>query len=86
LALRNPRSGLIRNEITRNGWVWAALALCVVLLVVAVFLPVLSTVLQTANPGPNGWALLLALSAAPLIAGQVVREVQRHAVPPSAPH
>ena len=86
LALRNPRSGLIRNEITRNGWIWAALALCVVLLVAAVFLPVLSTVLQTANPGPTGWALLLALSTAPLIAGQVVREVQRHAVHPAPPH
>ena len=27
--MRHPTSGLFRNEVTRNPWIWAALALCV---------------------------------------------------------
>lgn len=77
LNLRSPRSGVLRNEITRNPWVWGAITLCVVLLMAAVYLPVLSDLLQTRILGGDGWGLLLAMSAVPLIAGQILREVQR---------
>lgn len=43
----------------------------------AVYLPVLSDLLQTRILGGDGWGLLLAMSAVPLIAGQILREVQR---------
>ena len=39
-TMRNPGSGWIRNEITENPWVWGALGLCIVLLLLAVGFPV----------------------------------------------
>ncbi|MGM0632028.1 MAG: cation-translocating P-type ATPase [Pseudomonadota bacterium] len=76
-ALRNPDSSLLRNEITRNPWVWGALALCIVLLATAVYLPSLSGLLQTRPLGWQPWLLLLSMSVIPLLAGQTVREIQR---------
>ena len=69
--LRNPRGGLIRNEVVQNPWVWGAIALCIVLLVLAVYLPGLSDVLGTENIGWKGWGVLLGFSVAPLIIGQI---------------
>ncbi len=77
-VLRNPRSGIVRNEITRNLWVWAALLLCIALLAAAVYLPLLSNLLQTQPLGWGPWPLILGVSAIPFLAGQSLREVQRH--------
>jgi len=71
--MRDHDSGLLRNEITRNSWVWGALGLCVALLLLAVYLPVLSGVLQVIDPGYNGWLLVLGMSVIPLILGQALK-------------
>jgi Ca2+-transporting ATPase len=68
--MRSPDSGLLRNEITRNPYVWGALVLCTGLLLAAVYLPGLSAVLKTADPTPRGWALAIAGSFVPLLVGQ----------------
>jgi Ca2+-transporting ATPase len=70
-TMRNRASGWIRNEITRNPWIWGALGLCLVLLVLAVHWPALASVLSVANPGPSGWTLALGLSLVPLLLGQL---------------
>ncbi len=70
-TMRNPRSNWIRNEVTRNVWVWAALGLCLVLLLVAVYWPPLAGVLSVADPGDSGWAIAVTLSLVPLVAGQL---------------
>ncbi|MHB8766251.1 MAG: cation-translocating P-type ATPase [Deferrisomatales bacterium] len=69
--LRSPGSGLVRNDITRNPFVWGALALCAALLAAAVYLPGLAEVLQTVDPGPRGWLVVLGASLVPLAVGQV---------------
>lgn len=68
--MRGKISGPLRNEVTRNPYVWAALALCIVLLLAAVHAPVLSDVLRTVPPDARGWAVIAAMSLVPLIAGQ----------------
>ncbi|MCB2414012.1 cation-transporting P-type ATPase [Demequina sp. TTPB684] len=78
-ALRSPGSKVLRNEITRNPWVWGAIALCIVLLVAAVYVPVLSDVLQTHMLSGEAWGLVLIMSLIPLVAGQAVRQLQRRA-------
>lgn len=75
--LRRPTSGILRNEVTTNPWVWGAIALCIALLFAAVYVPGLSELLQTRRLGADGWTLLLGMSFVPLLVGQVVREVQR---------
>ena len=74
--LRSPGSRLLSNEIVRNPYVAGAIALCAALLVAAVYVPVLSDVLQTRDPGLHGWLLLLGLSLVPLFWGQTLRTVQ----------
>jgi Ca2+-transporting ATPase len=68
--MREKGSGMIRNEVTRNPYVWGALVLCAGLLVAAVYLPVLAGLLKTEDPGPTGWALVLIASLFPLVIGQ----------------
>jgi Ca2+-transporting ATPase len=71
--MRGPDSGLVRNEVTRNPFVWGALVLCTVLLLAVVYLPGLADVLRLAPPGIEGWAIVLALSALPLVVGPFLR-------------
>ena len=70
--MRGSRSGVLRNEITRNRWVWAALALCSALLVIPPYTPLLSDLLQLAPPDFSMWAVILASSLAPLVLIQAV--------------
>ena len=69
--MRGSDSGVFRNEITRNPYVWGALAICSLLLLAAVYLPGLATVLKTVHPTPRGWALVLGGSLVPWLVGLV---------------
>jgi len=71
----SPRSGFFSNEVTRNPWIWAAVVLCVGLLMAAVYVPILSEVLGTEEPGKEGWMLVLTLSFAPVVVGQGLRAI-----------
>ena len=65
--MRAADSGWFINPITRNPFVWVALAVGVALLLAAVYLPVLGDVLGTVDPGPGGWALVIGFSLLPLL-------------------
>lgn len=78
--MRGGESSFLRNEITTNKYVWAALALCSVLLVLATYLPGLSTVLNTVNPGTKGWILVIGMSLLPLILGQIWKQLSSRIV------
>ena len=70
--MRHPTSKLLRNEITRNPWIWAALALCAGILVTAAYVPSLSEMLHLVAPGIEMCGIVLAMSLAPLILGLIV--------------
>ncbi len=74
---REPRAPRLRNEITRNPWVWASVVLCVGLLLSTVYAPGLAGLLRTRHPGAAGWTLILGASLGYLAAGQAVLEVRR---------
>jgi len=71
--MREKGSGLLKNEITRNVFVWGAIVLCVGLLLVAVYVPLLAEVLKITPPDLNAWLLILAMSLVPFLAGQLTR-------------
>lgn len=71
--MRNPEASFLRNEITTNLYVWGALLLCTILLLLAVYLPGLSDVLNTTNPGLNGWLLVLGMSLLPTVIAQILK-------------
>lgn len=74
--MRRPDSGLVNNEISRNPYVWGALALCIGLLLVAVYVPFLADILRVTAPGVGDWLLIVGGSLVPLIVGQVYLAVQ----------
>ncbi|MGN6581500.1 MAG: cation-translocating P-type ATPase [Bordetella sp.] len=79
--MRSVHAGIFVNEVTRNGWLWGALALCATLLCVPPYLPPAAHLLQLAPPNSAMWVVVLACSLAPLIATQAIMAVAglRHA-------
>ena len=73
--MRDDMRRIIDNEIVSNPWVWAAFVLCLMLIVVAVYVPVLAEVLALSAPDARGWLLIIIASLVPLVVGPVVRAV-----------
>lgn len=69
--MRGKGSGFIRNEVTQNRYVWFAIVLCILLLMIAVYIPGISSVLKVASPGLSGWLLVIIMSAIPFAVGQI---------------
>ena len=55
------------NEITRNIWVWAALVICLALVLSAIYVPALGSVLALSDPGIAGWLVIVPASLVPLL-------------------
>lgn len=75
--MRDEIKRVFHNEITQNRWIWAALATCLVLVLMAIYTPILSGVLMLTNPGAAGWALIIPASLVPLVAAPLVRAAGR---------
>jgi Ca2+-transporting ATPase len=69
--MRDRSSGVFRNAIVSNPFVWGALILCSLLLAATVYVPLMAEVLNVTNPGAKGWLLILGMSLLPLILGQI---------------
>ncbi|MDP3687815.1 MAG: HAD-IC family P-type ATPase [Sulfurimicrobium sp.] len=76
--MRRAGSGMLVNDITRNPYVWGALALCIALFALALYLPVLAGLLQLTPPDTTGWAIILGFSLIPLFLGQFYLWSRRH--------
>jgi Ca2+-transporting ATPase len=70
--MRSPGSGLVRNVVVQNPYVWGAVALCTALLVLSVYVPALAGVLSLTPLPAEGWMLVGAGSLFPLLVGQIV--------------
>ena len=69
--MRPPEASLFRNDVTRNGYVWGALALCTGLLLVATYVPPIAAVLAIEPPSAAGWGIIALMSLLPLVVGQL---------------
>lgn len=65
------------NEVTRNRWIWAALLICLALVLAAIYVPALGAVLELTDPGAVGWALIVPASLVPILAAPLVSAVLR---------
>ena len=63
-----------------NGWLWAAVAVCVSLQVAAVSVPYLRDVLRTVPLAASDWAVVLACSLAPVAVVELVKLARRTGV------
>jgi Ca2+-transporting ATPase len=74
--VREVESGLLRNEVTQNRYVWGALALSGVLVIGTLYLPGVSLALGTAPISGTAWLVVLGMSLLPLVVGQFVLELR----------
>lgn len=75
--MRDPRSGVFLNEITRNKYVWTAFALSSGLLFLALFLPMAVAPLDLQILPPDAWMLGAGMSLVPLGIGQITKALSR---------
>lgn len=79
--MRHQRSGLIDNEVSRNRWMWAALALCAGILLTAAYVPSLAYMLHMVAPELRMWGVIFLMSALPLLFGPLIRRFVRRYEP-----
>ena len=70
--VRDAESAILTNDVTRNGYVWAAIVLCLCLIAAALWLPALASLLRLPSPGTEGLLLAAFLSFAPVLFGQII--------------
>ena len=76
---RSPRRSAFTARLFTNPWLWAAVAVCLVLQVAAVYTPFLQTVLRTTPLTGEDWAVVLACALAPVGVVELVKLGQRAA-------
>jgi Ca2+-transporting ATPase len=76
--MRSTKETVLRNEVAGNPFIWAALTLCVTLLLGAEFVPLLRGVLGMDLLPASGWWLIILGSLVPLIIGQAILGMQNH--------
>ncbi len=73
--MRAKGTNLLKNDITVNPYVWAALGLCTLLLILVVYQPFLAGILKLSDPGLSGWLLVLVTSFLTCIVGQLWKQL-----------
>jgi Ca2+-transporting ATPase len=73
--MRSDPGRVLVNEITRNVWIWIAIGICLALILMAVYTPLLSGLLELSDPGTRGWLLIMMASLLPLLFGPVVEKL-----------
>ncbi len=75
-ARSQKRSAFTRRLFT-NGWLWAAVASCLILQVTAVYVPLLQRVLHTAAPTTSDWGVIVVCSLMPVAVVEMAKLGQR---------
>ena len=75
--MRDPRSGIFLNEVTRNRFVWLALAVSTALLLLALFLPLAAVPLDLRFLSADAWVLVAGMSLFPLVFGQILKTMSK---------
>jgi Ca2+-transporting ATPase len=70
--MRGRGSPVFCNAVVRNPYVWLAVGLCVAILLLAVYLPIVAEALRVVPPDGAGWLLVMTASLAPIFAGLAI--------------
>lgn len=70
--MRGRGSPVFGNAVTRNPYVWLAVAFCVVIILLAVYVPIVAEALQIIAPESTSWILVMVASLIPLLVGMTM--------------
>ena len=74
---RSQRRSAFTNRLFTNGWLWAAVGICLILQAAAVYVALLQKALHTTPPTLSGWGVIAACSLMPLAVVELVKVIQR---------
>ncbi len=74
---RSETGSAFDARLFKNGWLWGAVVLCILLQMAAVYVPFLSTILHTVPLGAEDWGVVIGCAVAPLVVVEVVKLIQR---------
>jgi Ca2+-transporting ATPase len=74
---RSQRRSAFTARLFTNGWLWGAVAMCVLLQLAAVYVPLLQRVLRTAPLTMAEWGVVAGCSLLPVAVVEVVKLLQR---------
>jgi P-type Ca2+ transporter type 2C len=72
--MRDFGSSPILNDVTKNPFVWGAVALSLALLLLAVYFPPLAEVLSMVIPAPGEWMFIIGMSLIPFGVVQILKQ------------
>ena len=75
LNMRSQGTGLLKNEVVNNPYIWGSLVLCTFILLAAVYVPGLSDALGTTPLSGPAWSLVVGASLVPVVVGQIIKQV-----------
>jgi P-type Ca2+ transporter type 2C len=75
--MRNWRQNMIMNPITSNAYVWLAIAICLLILVIAGLQSDLAAALQLTPISSAAWSLVFFFSLLPLVIGFAYTQIRR---------
>ena len=84
---RSQKRSAFTSRLFTNGWLWAAVGICLILQAAAVYVPLLQKVLHTVPPTVSDWGVIAACSLMPVAVVEFVKVIQRVAASkPGASH
>lgn len=73
--MRDANEHIFVNSVTRNLYVWGAFGLSIVLILAAVYVPLLANILSIVPPMLPSWGLAIGMSLIPLVVIQMLKVV-----------
>ena len=70
---RSQRRSAFTSRLFTNGWLWAAVAICLMLQVAAVYVPLLQKVLHTVPPTTSDWGVIAGCSLLPVVVVELIK-------------
>ena len=84
---RSQTRSAFTSRLFTNGWLWAAVGICLILQAAAVYVPLLQKVLHTVPPTLSDWGVIAACSLMPIAVVELTKVIQRVAFRKSgSPH
>ena len=75
--VRSQKRSAFTDRLFTNGWLWAAVGICLILQAAAVYVPLLQEVLRTVPPTLLDWGVIVACSLMPVAVVEFVKVIQR---------
>lgn len=76
--MREADEPILDNQVTRNKYVWGAVALCVTVIIVSYFIPQINNILSFQELSFKTWVLIGVTSFLPVITIQTLKEISKN--------